>query len=146
MRERARRAPARLGFHQHGLAHRNHQREGRKCEFGPSRPAAAQLADIGEGVRLLAAGLGAAGGPIFTPPWNRCTEDTGHCLAAFGFTALSRESRAPALEVEGLAELLVTVDWFAHRKGVRLTRAEVGELLATGCRTVGRWGSCSTTR
>jgi hypothetical protein len=135
LRERARRSPARLGLHQHGFAHLNHEREGRKCEFGRSRPAAAQFADIGEGMRLLAAMLGPALDPIFTPPWNRCTEDTGHCLAAFGFAALSRESRAPALGVEGLAELSVTVDWFAHRKGVRLTRAEVGELLADGCRS-----------
>ncbi len=133
LRERARRSPARLGFHQHGLAHLNHEREGRKCEFGRSRPAAAQFADIAEGARLLAARLGPAVDPIFTPPWNRCTEDTGHCLAAFGFAALSRESRAPALEVEGLAELSVTVDWFAHRRGVPLTRVEVGELLAAGC-------------
>ena len=29
----------RLGLHQHGFAHANHEPEGRKCEFGPSRSA-----------------------------------------------------------------------------------------------------------
>ena len=31
------RSEGRLGLHQHGLAHRNHEPEGRKCEFGPGR-------------------------------------------------------------------------------------------------------------
>ena len=32
------RAGARLGLHQHGFAHANHEPDGRKHEFGPSRP------------------------------------------------------------------------------------------------------------
>ena len=43
---------------------------------------------------------------------------------------LSRESRAAPLALDGLAELPVSVDWFAHRKGVRLTREQLGERLA----------------
>ena len=35
-----------VGLHQHGLAHVNHEREGRRCEFGPARGAAAQRRDI----------------------------------------------------------------------------------------------------
>ena len=27
----------RLGVHQHGFAHRNHEPDGRKCEFGPEQ-------------------------------------------------------------------------------------------------------------
>jgi hypothetical protein len=35
------RSDAQLGLHQHGLAHRNHESDGRKCEFGPSPSATA---------------------------------------------------------------------------------------------------------
>ena len=115
-----------VGLHQHGLAHVNHEREGRKCEFGPARGAAAQRRDIAEGRERLAALLGARVDPIFTPPWNRCTAETGRCLAELGFEVLSRESRAAPLGVPGLRELPVSVDWFAHRHGERLSPAELG--------------------
>jgi peptidoglycan/xylan/chitin deacetylase (PgdA/CDA1 family) len=119
-----------VGLHQHGLAHVNHEPEGRKCEFGPSRPAAAQRRDIEAGRSRLAALLGERVDPIFTPPWNRCTADTGRCLAALGFAALSRESRAAPLGVPGLRELPVAIDWFAHRHGARLSPHELGDRLA----------------
>jgi dTDP-4-amino-4,6-dideoxygalactose transaminase len=38
-----------VGVHQHGLAHVNHEREGRKAEFGASRSAGDQRRDILEG-------------------------------------------------------------------------------------------------
>ena len=63
--------------------------------------------------------------PIFTPPWNRCTADTGSALAALGFRALSREHRAEPLAVPGLFELPVHVDW------VRLEPAELAARMAT---------------
>ena len=40
----------------------------------------------------------------------------------------------PALAVDELDELPVNVDWFAHRKGMRLTREELGATLATEAR------------
>jgi peptidoglycan/xylan/chitin deacetylase (PgdA/CDA1 family) len=116
----------RVGLHQHGLAHVNHEPEGRKCEFGPARDAAAQRRDIAEGRDRLAALLGDRVDPIFTPPWNRCTADTAHALADLGFTTMSREARAAPLGVPGLAELPVSVDWFAHDHGRRLSPAELG--------------------
>ena len=120
----------RVGLHQHGLAHVNHEREGRKCEFGPARGAEAQRRDIEAGRARLADLLGARVDPIFTPPWNRCTADTGRCLAALGFEVLSREARAAPLDVPGLHELPVSIDWFAHRHGERLRPAELGRRIA----------------
>ena len=43
---------------------------------------------------------------------------------------LSRESHAAPFDVPGLCELPITVDWFAHRKKVRLDRMEWGRTLA----------------
>jgi hypothetical protein len=131
-RDLRRRVEARdgLGLHQHGFAHVNHEPEGRKYEFGPSRSREAQRRDIEEGRRLLEERLGGLLQPIFTPPWNRCTADTGACLASLGFEVLSREARAEPVRVAGLSELPVRVDWFAHRRGVRLSWVELGERLA----------------
>jgi hypothetical protein len=118
-----------LGIHQHGYAHTNHQREGRGCEFGSDRSAAEQRHDIADGQRILRELLGPALQPLFTPPWNRCTRDTGACLVELGVEVLSRDRTAVALDVDGLRELPVQVDWFAKRKGVPLGRDAVGEQL-----------------
>ena len=67
---------------------------------------------------------------MFTPPWNRCTADTGAALVDLGIGALSRDRTAVPLGLEGLPELPVQVDWLAKRKGVPLGRAAVGEQLA----------------
>ena len=119
-----------VGVHQHGYAHLNHEKEGRKCEFGASRNRAQQREDIRQGQGRLQQFLGAELDSIFTPPWNRCTVETGECLVELGFAALSRESGAEPLNISGLAELPVTQDWFAHRKGIRLTPLKWGESLA----------------
>jgi hypothetical protein len=124
---RAERQP--LGLHQHGYAHTSHETEGRKCEFGPARSAAEQLHDIGDGRRRLLDLLGPALEPIFTPPWNRCTADTGAALVELGVSVLSRDLTAVPLGLDGLRELPTRVDWFAKRKGVALGRDAVGEQL-----------------
>ena len=79
---------------------------------------------------MLEALLGDVLDPIFTPPWNRCTTDTGAVLAELGIGVLSRDVTVKPLGVPGLAELPVQVDWFAHSKGRRLDRHELGALLA----------------
>src|SRR5918999_234315 len=134
------RAGERLALHQHGLAHVNHEQEGRKYEFGPSRPRATQLRDIEAGRDLLYERLDGNVQPIFTPPWNRCTAETGHCLAELGFRVLSREARAEPLNVPGLHELPVRIDWFARRHGTRLTLAELAERIAQAIATDGPVG------
>jgi peptidoglycan/xylan/chitin deacetylase (PgdA/CDA1 family) len=115
--------------HQHGFAHLNHEPEGRKCEFGPSRSRETQSADIARGREVLCDLFGELP-PIFTPPWNRCTPGTGEVLHDLGFAVLSRDLSAGRLDVPGLSEVPVTVDWFAKRKKVPVDRAGRGRLLA----------------
>ena len=123
--------PEKIRVHQHGYSHANHESQGRKCEFGPSRNKAAQKNDIQAGKQRLEKLLEGRVDPIFTPPWNRCTFETGECLVELGIQILSRESGAAPLGVEGLAEMPVGIDWFAHRKKVRLLPAEWAEQLAS---------------
>jgi hypothetical protein len=119
-----------VGVHQHGLAHVNHEREGRKAEFGSSRSADDQRRDLLEGRGRLGALLGGRVAPIFTPPWNRCSAVTAACLGELGFRVLSRDAAAAAAKVPGLTEVPIHVDWFARRKGERLSRAAVAERMA----------------
>jgi hypothetical protein len=137
LRARVAASPERLAVHQHGFAHLNHEAEGRKCEFGPSRPRALQLQDIESGRRLLSEVHGLHAGYIFTPPWNRCTEATGEALRDAGFRVLSRDVTARPLGIAGLYELPVRVDWFARRKGVRLSPEELGASLAEALNDAG---------
>ncbi len=113
------------GLHQHGYAHTNHEREGRKCEFGVSRSRDEQRADIAAGQERLRELFGDRLDPFFTPPWNRCTRDTGECLGELGFTLLSREHRAEPFGLDGLAELPV------HLDVARLTPEELDERFAS---------------
>ena len=119
-----------VGIHQHGYAHVSHEVEGRRCEFGESRRAEAQREDIRAGRERLRELFGPVLQSMFTPPWNRCTAQTGACLVELGVEVLSRDRTAEALGLEGLRELPVQVDWFAKRKGRRLGRPAVGEQLA----------------
>jgi peptidoglycan/xylan/chitin deacetylase (PgdA/CDA1 family) len=129
-----------VGVHQHGYAHENHEPEGRRCEFGPSRSRGDQRHDIAAGRELLEAMLGPALQPWFTPPWNRCTAQTGEVLLELGFTALSRDRTAGRLGLPGLAELPIDVDWFATRRGRPLGRDAVGAQLAAVVQTGGPVG------
>ncbi|HEU5131626.1 MAG TPA: DUF2334 domain-containing protein, partial [Pyrinomonadaceae bacterium] len=121
--------PEHISIHQHGYAHVNHEQTGRKCEFGESRSSECQQADIAAGKELLNDLFGPIADPIFTPPWNRCTPSTATSLKNDGFTLLSRDITATRLSVPGLTELPVSIDWFGHRKNVRLTPDEIGSSL-----------------
>ena len=101
----------RLRVHQHGYRHANHETQGRKCEFGPGRAAADQAEDLRAGRQRLLDTFDDRCDPIFTPPWNRCTQVTADLLAAGGYRALSRTVGASQLRLEGLSEIPVSVDW-----------------------------------
>ena len=123
--------PSGVRVHQHGLAHVNHERTGRKHEFGPARDLSRQAADVAMGWRLLLDWFGeSAVEPVFTPPWNRCTAETGAALLKNGIRVLSRDHTAPPLSLHGLTEVPVTVDWFGHRKGVRWTPEQLAVRIA----------------
>ncbi|MDZ4862335.1 MAG: polysaccharide deacetylase family protein, partial [Gemmatimonadota bacterium] len=133
-------AGGRLGMHQHGWTHRNHQPAGRSCEFGPARTPAEIRHDLRAGRARLADHLGVAVDPIFTPPWNRCSEETGRAVRELEFVALSRDRTAPPFALPGLLELPIAVDWFAKRSGLRLEPTAFGALLAQALSSSGPIG------
>lgn len=122
--------PNLFSIHQHGFAHISHETKGRKCEFGKARNKSQQVSDIAAGQEILADFFGTQPQPIFTPPWNRCAKETGESLRELGFKVLSREAEAEPVSIAGLGEIPVSVDWFAKRKGVPLSRAEIGQQIA----------------
>jgi peptidoglycan/xylan/chitin deacetylase (PgdA/CDA1 family) len=120
----ARTAGGLVHVHQHGLAHTNHERAGRKSEFGLSRGRARQTADIRAGRQLLEDRLGRPVEPVFTPPWNRCSADTADAALAAGHVGLSRDASAGRLDRPGLAEVPVSIDWSSRRHAGPADRAE----------------------
>ena len=141
LRQRMERSNREVALHQHGWAHVNHEPCGRRSEFGPSRSIAEMRADLRRGRAAMSAAFGAAASAVFVPPWNRCSEVTAAVLRDEGVRAVSREATAEPFGLRGLAEIPITVDWLAKRKGGGRVAAEArGQLLATaasGARPVG---------
>jgi predicted deacetylase len=100
-----------LGLHQHGYGHINHEQNGRKCEFGSSRTKVQQQDDLAEGKACLQACFGLAFDPFFTPPWNRCTQDTVECLEDLDFKLLSRDITATQFDSTKIQHRPVHIDW-----------------------------------
>ncbi len=101
-----------FGLHQHGWQHLNHETTGRKCEFGVSRSYDEQLDDIARGQRRMNKAFGQNWLPVFTPPWNRCTEETYRTLDQLGFEALSIDNGKPPISGYGFREISVTFDLY----------------------------------
>jgi len=116
---------SKVHIHQHGYTHENHQQQGRGCEFGSDRDYEQQYNDISRGLAQLQRHFGNAVDPVFTPPWNRCTDDTVAALKKSHFKYLSRISGSTPLDAlnsdgHGLSTLDVDVDWLKKTKGERL--------------------------
>ena len=92
-------------WHQHGYAHVNHEPQGKKQEFGPSRSAEAKRGDLAQGWEHLARLAGERLAPIFTPPWNRVDAEALEALKELGFQAISRSMRPKVPALPGLMEL-----------------------------------------
>lgn len=118
-----------IGLHQHGFGHANHQHAGRKCEFGDARGHDAQHEDIDAGYQRLRHLFGERLDPIFTPPWNRCTQATADVLNTLGFASLSRDRTAAPVEPGALVELPVTLDWSKWMRGPH-AEAQLAEQLS----------------
>jgi predicted deacetylase len=125
-------APELLELNQHGWRHLNHEREGRKCEFGASRTYAEQLADITQGQSRMAEAFGPNWFPVFIPPWNRCTEETRRALDHLGFRALSAKRGGAVVTGYRFEEISITLDLYRWNDGARLKSPEevVDELIA----------------
>jgi len=131
LRNRIEASEQRIGIHQHGFRHLNHQNEGRKCEFGSYRSYEQQKFDIWMGQCQLCDYFGYGVDQIFTPPWNRCTQDTVEVLIDLEFASISRDETAIPLNTGRLVELPVNVDWFKKKRGMRLQPIEIGKLIAS---------------
>jgi hypothetical protein len=97
-------------WHQHGWRHVNHEQCGRKLEFGPGRSAAQIQADLNYGKERLDSLMGRDFLPVFTPPWNRCDQNTLDLLKKLGYAGVSRTRRAEPQAPPGLPEFPVHVD------------------------------------
>jgi hypothetical protein len=100
-------------WHQHGWRHANHQPRGKKAEFGGARTKSALRADLSRGKDRLEEIMGADFSPIFTPPWNRCSEQTLELLAELDYQGVSR-SRGEQAGRAPLPDLYINVD--AHTR------------------------------
>ena len=102
-------------WHQHGWRHWNHEPSGKKQEFGPARSREALARDLRGGRRRLETLMGSAFTPIFTPPWNRCSEITLALLGEMGYNAVSRSRGSQPPSPPGLADHAVDVDLHTDR-------------------------------
>lgn len=103
-------------WHQHGFSHRNHEPEGKKCEFGPSRPVPEIEKDLEQGKQQLEKTLGYLFYPVFTPPWNRCSEETLQTLHKLQYRAISRSKGAQPHSGPDLPDLAVNVDLHTRKE------------------------------
>lgn len=128
--------PELFEINQHGWLHVNHETEGRKCEFGPSRGFDRQLADLDSGRKVLEKAFGRAFSRVFTPPWNRCTTDTFRALDQLGYEVLSKrrghdDGLRGDLRGYGFREVSVSLDLCRWKGGASMKPPEeiVSELL-----------------
>ena len=109
-----------LSLNQHGWMHSNHELEGRKCEFGPSRSFMQQLNDIAQGKAILESTFEELFYPAFTPPWNRCTTDTYQALDELGFQVFSKDRGKDHLTEYRFTEISTTLDLYSWKEGARM--------------------------
>jgi len=103
-------------WHQHGWRHVNHERKGKKQEFGPARPASVIKTDLIRGRKRLELLMDDDFYEAFTPPWNRCCKDALELLNELGYHALSRDRGASPPAPEGLVDYQVNVDLHTRKE------------------------------
>ncbi|MFT5700298.1 MAG: hypothetical protein ACI8ZB_003172 [Desulforhopalus sp.] len=124
-------------WHQHGYVHRNFELSGKKQEFGPARNYASVNSSLQKGKSRLELLLGPLNQPVFTPPWNRCGQETLQSLEDLGFKAISRSRGATPLSKSTFPDFQVNVDLHTRKetcpeKSFKKLLAEIEQSLATG--------------
>jgi hypothetical protein len=91
-------------------------------EFGPSRPFAQKRTDLELGLQRLKHFMDDGLVPAFTPPWNRCDEETLTAVLELGYRGLSRTAAAQPPAPAGVPEYAVTVDLHTRKeKGAEMS-------------------------
>jgi peptidoglycan/xylan/chitin deacetylase (PgdA/CDA1 family) len=99
-------------LNQHGWRHINHEGAGKKFEFGSSRSFEQQLDDIAKGRNRMNEIFGDNWSKVFTPPWNRCTEETFRVLDHLGFEAISKNRGRRPITGYKFREISITLDLY----------------------------------
>lgn len=102
-------------WHQHGWRHANHQPSGKKAEFGAARTKSALRVDLIRGRDRLTSVMGSDFSPFFTPPWNRCSEETLELLAELGYRGISR-SKGEQTRRAPLDDFFINVDLHTRKE------------------------------
>ena len=110
-------APSLWCWHQHGWRHVNHEPEGKKQEFGPSRSSSKIRDDLIRGKHHLHTLMGESFSPVFTPPWNRCDPKTLGILKGLKYQAVSRSKKSVPPSPDGLPDFAVSVDLHTRKEG-----------------------------
>ena len=110
-------APSLWCWHQHGWRHINHEPEGKKQEFGPSRSSLNIREDLIRGKYRLQTLMGESFSPFFTPPWNRCDQTTLDMLKELNYQAVSRSQMSVPPSPDGLPDFAVSVDLHTRKEG-----------------------------
>lgn len=124
-------------WHQHGYLHRNFEQQGKNQEFGPARSYSDITSSLEKGKIRLDHLLGTLNQPVFTPPWNRCSQETLQSLEMLNFNAISRSRGAKPPTVQSLPDFQVNVDLHTRKEssseqGFQNLLAEIEQALASG--------------
>ncbi len=103
-------------WHHHGWRHLNHERVGKKQEFGAARSDRELKSDLIKGRERLQTLLGNDFYPVFTPPWNRCDHRTLMLLEQLGYVAVSRSRNSQPPAPDRLPDFQVNVDLHTRRE------------------------------
>lgn len=103
-------------WHQHGYVHRNYELEGKKQEFGPARNYSDIRSRLEKGKHRLDLLLDKRNQPVFTPPWNRCSQETLQSLQDLNFKAISRSHGAKPHPQEPFPDFQVNVDLHTRKE------------------------------
>ena len=108
-------------WHMHGYRHINHEKHGKKFEFGQSRSPDELFNDLSKGYKRLESIIGKNLTSVFTPPWNRCSLETMLILQKLNFKGISRSTGVKPLPPEKFQDFPVHVDLHTRKEKSAVT-------------------------